>query len=140
MKKLFLSTLLLALPLLASAYDIAVENADGVKIYYQELYGGIEVEVTYLSTTNANSQAYIGNVVIPEEVTYDNKTRKVTSIGDYAFFYCTGMTSVSIPSSVIHIGNHAFFKCYGLTSLSIPNSEQPAQPSHQKGLKSQVKF
>ena len=33
MKKLFLLSLLLALPLLASAYDIAVEN-DGVKIYY----------------------------------------------------------------------------------------------------------
>ena len=122
MKKLFLFTLLLALPLLASAYDIVVENDDGVKIYYQELYGGLELEVTYLSATNANSQAYRGNVVIPEEITYDNKTRKVTSIGDYAFSWCTGMISISIPTSVIHIGNHAFFKCYGLTSLSIPNS------------------
>ena len=42
MKKLFLSTLLLALPLLASAYDIAVENADGVTIYYNYYNSGTE--------------------------------------------------------------------------------------------------
>ena len=46
MKKLFLSTLLLALPLLASAYDIAVENSDGVTIYYNYYNNGTELEVT----------------------------------------------------------------------------------------------
>ena len=43
MKKLFLSTLLLALPLLASAYDIAVENSDGVTIYYNYYNNGTEL-------------------------------------------------------------------------------------------------
>ena len=46
----------------------------------------------------------------------------LTSIGDYAFYNCSGLTSVTIPNSVTSIGKYAFFKCSGLTSVSIPNS------------------
>jgi uncharacterized repeat protein (TIGR02543 family) len=41
----------------------------------------------------------------------------VTSIGDYAFYYCNGLTSVTIPNSVTSIGNGAFFVCNSLTSV-----------------------
>ena len=105
MKKLFLSTLLLALPLLASAYDIKVENADGVTIYYNYYNNGTELEVT------SGSPRYSGVVNIPEEVTYMGRTRKVTSIGGSAFEYCTGLTSVTIPNSVTSIGAVAFQYC-----------------------------
>jgi hypothetical protein len=46
----------------------------------------------------------------------------VTKIGDYAFFGCSGLTSVTIPSSVTSIGDSAFHSCTGLTSVTIPNS------------------
>src|SRR5574344_703485 len=45
----------------------------------------------------------------------------VTSIEDYAFYDCTGLTSVSIPSGVTSIGDQTFFGCSGLTSVSIPS-------------------
>ena len=46
----------------------------------------------------------------------------VTSIGDFAFFNCSGLTSVEIPNSVTSIGDWAFADCSGLTSITIPNS------------------
>jgi hypothetical protein len=44
----------------------------------------------------------------------------VTSIGDYAFSGCSGLTSVTIPAGVTSIGIAAFNACSGLTSVTIP--------------------
>ena len=46
----------------------------------------------------------------------------VTSIGEYAFYGCSGLTSLTIPSNVTSIGESAFHGCSGLTSLTIPSS------------------
>ena len=46
----------------------------------------------------------------------------VTEIGSYAFEDCCGLTSLTIPSSVTSIGWYAFEGCSGLTSLTIPSS------------------
>ena len=74
--------------------------------------------------TIPNSVTSIGNFAFSyctglTSVTIPNS---VTSIGNYAFQYCTGLTSVTIPNSVTSIGNGAFYYCSGLTSVTIPNS------------------
>ena len=46
----------------------------------------------------------------------------VTTIGDSAFYNCSSLTSVAIPSSVTSIGHQAFFGCSSLTSVTIPSS------------------
>ena len=90
---------------------ISVENADGIMICYNYINDGKELEVTF--------GGYEGNIVIPEEVTFMNRTRKVTSIGDQAFYCCYGLKSVTIPQSVTSIGYDAFRDCSGLTSVYI---------------------
>lgn len=85
--KILLAMLMSMMGINAFAYNIMVKNADGVTIYYNYINDGNELEV-------AQSYDYSGNIVIPEEVTYMNRTRKVTSIESYAFFGCNGLTSV----------------------------------------------
>lgn len=46
----------------------------------------------------------------------------VTSIGDWAFYNCGSLTSVTIPSSVTSIGDDAFYNCSGMTAMTIPSS------------------
>ena len=58
------------------------------------------------------------DVVIPEE--YEGLP--VKEIGNYAFYYCTSLTSVTIPDSVTSIGDGAFESCTSLTSVIIGNS------------------
>ena len=59
---------------------------------------------------------------IPASVTYSGTTYSVTSIGDDAFTYCSGLTYVTIGNSVTSIGSRAFYGCSSLTSVTIPNS------------------
>ena len=103
----------------AFAYAIAVENADGVTIYYNYINDKKELEVT---EKYSNSRCYSGDVVIPEEVTYKDKTLKVTRIGMGAFSQCYYLTSITIPNSVTSIRGFAFEACTDLTHITIPNS------------------
>ena len=51
----------------------------------------------------------MSSIVIPDGVTI---------IGEYAFSYCSGLTSVTIPDSVTSIGYEAFYGCSGLTAIN----------------------
>ena len=116
MKK-FISFILMALlPLMASAYDAYVNG-----IYYS--FSGDEATVTYYEDEDLDVGVvpkYSGNVVIPSSVTYNGKTYSVTRIDEYAFANCSGLKSVTIPSSVKSIGDIAFANCSKLTSITIP--------------------
>ena len=107
MKKQLLLFAMILLPLVVCAHDIEVKNADGKTIYYNYINNGTELEVTFRGDRyDSYSKEYQGNVAIPEEVTYMNRTRKVTSIGDLAFYNCSGLTSVTIGSGVTTIGEY----------------------------------
>ena len=58
-------------------------------------------------------------IVYGEELTNLVVPEGVTSIGDQAFYYCTGLTSITLPSNVTSIGSSAFYNCSGLTSVTI---------------------
>ena len=70
---------------------------------------------------------YAGKVLYKYKGTMPSNTKieikeGTTGIADYAFQSCKGLTSITIPNSVMIIGSSAFSGCSGLTSINIPNS------------------
>ena len=66
---------------------------------------------------------YSGDIVVPEKVKgNDGVEYVVTSLGNECFSYCSGLTSVNIPSSVTSLSYACFKGCSGLTSVNIPSS------------------
>ena len=66
---------------------------------------------------------YSGDIIIPEKVKgNDGVEYVVTSLGASCFCGCSGLTSITIPSSVTSLGYYCFSHCSGLTSITIPSS------------------
>ena len=84
-------------------------------LYYQAVDDGTSVEV-------AIGEYNFTGVDIPSKIKYKGYEYPVTSIGNWAFYGCDKLTSITIPTSVTSIGEWAFSGCYNLTSITIPNS------------------
>ena len=82
-------------------------------IYYKFYNGNMTAEVI------SGEDKYTGDIVIPRSVKYNNTTYAVTAIGEEAFYYCDGLNSVTIPSSITFIDDRAFHGCGDLTSLMV---------------------
>lgn len=74
------------------------------------------------TATVISSPQCTGNVVIPAKVSDNEEDYDVTAIDESAFFYCTDLTGITIPSSVTSIGIYAFCGCFSLQSITIPGS------------------
>ena len=65
--------------------------------------------------------SYAGDMVIPDTVIVDGSPIVVTAIGNRAFLNCTGLTDVTLPSTLKTIGQQAFRNCSALTRVTIPD-------------------
>ena len=97
----------------------AFYNCSGLTdVYYQgDLSGWLGIEfgnyasnpMYYADNLYINGELLQGELVIPEG------TEK---IGDYAFYGCSDLTSITIPNSVTSIGEYAFQSCTSLTDIT----------------------
>ena len=97
------SFLLLMVALLTTIATHAYDFQSG-DLYYK-ITSATTVEVTQ---ENCIYQG-LTTATIPATVTYNGTTYSVTSIGRYAFYGCSALTSITIPNSVKTIGKYAFF-------------------------------
>ena len=112
------------------AYDFSAVCETGQTLYYNITDAENHyVELTCPGVLGINGwvgyEMPTGNIILPSYV-YDSNNNQycVTSVGNYAFYHCNGMTgSLAIPNTITLIGKDAFCLCSGFTgSLTIPNS------------------
>ena len=93
-----------------------------------EVIDGLCYDLNYDTKTatlipRIDNEKYSGDIIIPEKVKdNDGEEYVVTEIGPNCFEDCSGLTSISIPSSVTLLGEGCFWDCSGLTSITIPSS------------------
>ena len=114
-----LHSLLLLVVLLSWSIAIAASDFDdGILKYTITSPENLEVKCDGFTDAHKNDES----VVIPETVKYNKKNYTVVLIRNLAFWNCSGLTSINIPSSVTSIGDNAFQYCSSLTSINIPSS------------------
>ena len=120
MKKTLTLVLLLAISALSqqvAAHDVEVDG-----IYYNLNTSAKTAADTFQGSSYSSSAAayYTGDVTIPSTFVNpdDNETYTVTSIGERAFYYCSSVTSVTMPSTVTSIGGVAFQHCSSMTEVN----------------------
>ena len=114
--------------------------------YYAEGHGGslyisdideCDIEGKYdehdkYDENDINNGCVIKNGVLNKYVGHDEKAaipQGVSSIGNYAFFGCKSLTSITIPNSVTSISDSAFCDCKSLKSITIPDRHLKAVPA-----------
>ena len=120
MKQFKITILFTMLMSMVSINGFADYDAEIDGIFYR--FTNKEAIVTCQYTTRENRNAYWGNIVIPESVTYHDKIFPVTEIDKSAFCYCTDMITVVIGNNVKIIGDKAFKECGSLTSITMGNN------------------
>ncbi len=128
-------------------FALLLTAVTGAWAYFTPIAGDVWDETTKTLTVNSDpgQQAYkesaeIQHLVIASGVTSigegvfascDNMATvtfaagsQLTTIGNGAFNYCTGLTSIEIPASVTSIGSGAFSECTGLATVSFAAGSQ----------------
>ena len=142
MKKIFSLILVLATSISLWASDIEIDG-----IYYIFDSNKMTATVTYGGSGYSYiNDEYSGKVTIPETVVYEGETytvtaigedafrecsctdvrlpKNITSIGDYAFYFCRSLLYVQFSDSLRSIGNCAFYYCETLPEVVLPDSLQ----------------
>ena len=94
------------------------QTVEGVEMTFKIISAADKTCQVGNNSSAAIATATSGIVTIPQVI----NGLTVTAIGDRAFSYSSGLTSITIPNSVTSIGYEAFAHSSGLTSITIPNS------------------
>ena len=94
---------------------VQIWGADEVKLYVERTIVHAHIPE---GTESVGNYAFYGCRGLTSITIPDS----VTSIDGYAFYGCSSLTSITIPDSVTSIGHGAFSCCEGLTSIAIPDS------------------
>lgn len=99
---------------------LSSSNSSTTKVNFPSIKDLCLVEYENLNANPAlySHNIYIGGIKLGNSIVF---SEGIKSIPNYAFYECTGLTSIVLPSSLISIGISAFSGCQGITSINIPS-------------------
>ena len=118
--------LLLTAGVAMAAHDFTAEAPSGQTLYFSYTAGG--VMLTFPANTNVNTQGWdgytkpTGALTLPSTVTNGGQTYAVVAIHKFAFYGCTGLTSLAVPEGVTAVRQAAFSGCTSLTTVTLPST------------------
>jgi putative cell wall-binding protein len=105
-----------AFPLLLLFILFQVLCFTGDKVYADNTSDGYVYTVSDAAATIIDYTGSDADITIPASL----GGYPVIGIGEYAFYGCSVLNNVVIPSCVTNLGNYAFYDCYSLKSISLP--------------------
>ena len=112
--KIFKTLLVLSLMFFASILQAQTFEIDGIH------YKITDKEEKVAEVSSAYPSKYSGDIIIPENVSYNNVTYTVKFI-NYTFTENKEITSITLPSSIECINNRAFENCINLKQITLPD-------------------
>lgn len=109
----------------AYASDFSAVAPTGQTLYYTIVTGGVQVVYPAGSTPTMGWMGYTkptGVLTIPATVTYGGTAYNVVAVDKFAFYECTGLTTVTVPEGVTAVRASAFRGCSALDSVSLPST------------------
>ncbi len=123
MKTLTSNSFLLLFLLLICSINTSAHDFEFNNIYYKHYNNGKAIIVTYKGNYHSEySDEYIGDIVIPDSVIYNDSVYYVVGVSDSAFHSCSKMTAIKLPKRVSFINNSAFYNCSSLTNITLSDS------------------
>lgn len=122
MKKLFTLVAMVSI-----AFSLSAQEVGNGFVFTTDAGQTITFEITSVSPNEVELDPCAfyqpqGDLVVPEYVTDSNGiSYHVTGVSYIALEGCTGITSVTLPSSVKYIGTHAFHNCYNMVNVDMGN-------------------
>lgn len=84
------------------------------------ILNGIKYRLNIDKTAEVLANDYSGDIIIPENVTYNDVTYRITSLENGCFNDCSYLTCISLPDGITSLGKNCFYSCDKLTSISLP--------------------
>lgn len=81
------------------------------------ILNGIKYRLNIDKTAEVLANDYSGDIIIPENVTYNDVTYRITSLENGCFNDCSYLTSISLPDGITSLGKNCFQGCSSLTSM-----------------------
>ena len=106
----------------------SVTIPNSIKSIYDNAFSGcsnltsVTLNLNFIVAKTYTSSENVIKKIFGEQVTEFILGDDVKSIGDYAFYGFTNLTSITVPNSVTSIGSYAFYDCSKLSSFTIPNN------------------